>query len=55
MRTLIKLFIIAIIMVLVFKIAAVLLPFVIIGFGTLYLINYLEGRKNNNDEVEIVE
>lgn len=49
----IKLFIIGIIMILLFKIAMVLLPIALIGFVTIYAINYFHKRKD--DEVEIVE
>lgn len=48
MGTFIRLFIIGVIVVVVFKIAAAMLPYVLLGILFLYVINHFKKKEKNN-------
>lgn len=52
MGTFIKLFIVGVIVIVMFKVAAALLPYVLVGFLFLYVVNHFKKKKNNSTQEE---
>ncbi len=50
MGTFIKLFIVGVIVIVMFKVAVALLPYVLVGFLFLYLVAYFKKKKHSHKE-----
>lgn len=53
MGTFIKLFIVGVIVIVMFKVAVALLPYVLIGFLFLYLVDYFKKKKRSQKESKL--